>query len=261
KKSGGFNRPDGSKPSDEGTQGDFLDEKLLGEFDVKKHTPGGQSHDQQNHAGGRGGGGGASGPAKDSGGSTKRRPLHDIAREIKRDWGSKVNFGAKPYLDAMGSLDSIHDNFFYDDGKSVVAYFLSNAGTWRGDTARTVKAELKSMLKDKPGASPGSPPKVPKQSFLSRQTEAAARPPGQTRNKTRAFEDRKKVKKAFPPKKGLPPQGPPQAGPPQGAPPPQAGKGLPKLSDVLGKPTDTKQAPPPGSPAPGKPAAAPTAPG
>ena len=210
----------------------------FGKGKFEKHTPGGQSHNQQNHAGGSGGGGKASGPAKSgSGSSPKRRSLNSIAREIKSDWGPKVNFGAKPYLDAMGNLDSIHDNFYYDSGSSVVAYFLANAGTWRGDTARKVKAELKSMLKDKP-----PPP--------------ASAPLTDTGKKVK-----EQVGKAFPPKKGLPPQGPPQAGPPQGAPPPQAGKGLPKLSDVLGKPTDTKQAVPPGSPAPGKPAAGPTAPG
>jgi hypothetical protein len=33
----------------------------------------------------------------------------------------------------------------YDTGKSVVLYFLSNATSWRGEVARRVKAELKSM--------------------------------------------------------------------------------------------------------------------
>lgn len=73
------------------------------------------------------------------------RPISTIAREIKSDW-KKVYFGAVPYLDAMQSLNSIDDNYMYDTGKSVVRYFLANAGTWRGDTARRVKAELKAML-------------------------------------------------------------------------------------------------------------------
>jgi hypothetical protein len=33
-----------------------------------------------------------------------------------------------------------------DTGKSIVLYFLSNAGTWRGETAKRVKAELKKMV-------------------------------------------------------------------------------------------------------------------
>jgi hypothetical protein len=74
------------------------------------------------------------------------RPLYVIAREIKATW-PKVYFGAVPYLDAMGSLDSINDTYGYDDAKSVVLYFLSNATTWRGDDARRIKAELKSLAK------------------------------------------------------------------------------------------------------------------
>jgi hypothetical protein len=72
------------------------------------------------------------------------RPLYEIAAEIKSDW-QKVYFGAVPYLDAMSTLNSINDNYIFDSGKSIVCYFLSNATTWKGDTARRVKAELKKM--------------------------------------------------------------------------------------------------------------------
>ena len=74
------------------------------------------------------------------------RPLYEIAREIKRDWRN-VYFGAVPYLDALHSLNCASDAYGYDSAKSIIAYFLSNATTWRGDTARRVKAELKAMLK------------------------------------------------------------------------------------------------------------------
>lgn len=73
------------------------------------------------------------------------RPIYEIAREIRRDWGAKVNFAAKPYLDAMLCLNSIDDNYFFDSARSVVMYFLCNAGTWRGETARRIKKELKEM--------------------------------------------------------------------------------------------------------------------
>ncbi len=75
----------------------------------------------------------------------KFRPVHEIASEIRADW-KFVYFGAVPYLDAMSTLDSIEDNYIFDSGKSVVLYFLSNASTWRGETARRIKAELKSMI-------------------------------------------------------------------------------------------------------------------
>ena len=57
------------------------------------------------------------------------RPLSTIAREIYQDW-KKVNFAAKPYLDAMSSLN-----------------FLSNARSWTGPKAKEIKKELKAMMK------------------------------------------------------------------------------------------------------------------
>ena len=74
------------------------------------------------------------------------RPLYTIAAEISRDW-KKPYFGAVPYLQAMSTLDSVDDNYIHDSGKSIVLYFLSNATTWRGETARRVKAELKALCK------------------------------------------------------------------------------------------------------------------
>jgi len=75
---------------------------------------------------------------------TKTRSLTEIAREIKKDW-TKIYFGAVPYLNAMGTLNSITDNYGMDSGKSIVLYFLSNASTWRGETAKRIKVELKKM--------------------------------------------------------------------------------------------------------------------
>lgn len=74
------------------------------------------------------------------------RALSAIAREIKRDW-AKPYFGAVPYLDAMRSLVTMADEYGADSARSIVAYFLSNATSWRGETARRVKAELNAMLK------------------------------------------------------------------------------------------------------------------
>ena len=74
------------------------------------------------------------------------RTLSTIASEIRRDW-QKPYFGAVPYLQAMSTLDDINQPYGYDSGESIVRYFLSNATSWRGDTARRVKAELKELLK------------------------------------------------------------------------------------------------------------------
>ena len=74
------------------------------------------------------------------------RPLETIASEIQSDW-KNINYAAVPYLDAMATMQSVQDDYGYDSGKSVVVYFLSNATTWRGETARRVKKELKALIK------------------------------------------------------------------------------------------------------------------
>jgi hypothetical protein len=77
--------------------------------------------------------------------ATAARPLSTIAREIRATW-PKVYFGAVPYLQAMAQLDTVNDKYGLDDARSIVNYFLANAGTWRGDDARRIKAELKAMV-------------------------------------------------------------------------------------------------------------------
>lgn len=84
---------------------------------------------------------------------TKRpaRSLHVIAEEILSDinsgiWSKHAAFYAAPYLRAMRELSSITDTYLLDSGKSIVRYFLSNASTWRGETARRIKDELRGML-------------------------------------------------------------------------------------------------------------------
>ena len=74
------------------------------------------------------------------------RSLHEIAEEIERDWDGKMYFGAVPYVEAMRDINSIDDMYGADRARDIVNYFLANARTWRGETARRVKAELKVML-------------------------------------------------------------------------------------------------------------------
>lgn len=73
------------------------------------------------------------------------RTLREIALDIHANW-PKVNYAARPYLEAMGQLGSITDSYGYDSADGIVRYFLSNASTWRGEAARRIKAELKGML-------------------------------------------------------------------------------------------------------------------
>lgn len=74
------------------------------------------------------------------------RPIYEIAKEIRRDW-KNIYFGAVPYVDAMRELHVITDKYYLDSAKSIILYFLANASTWRGETAKRVKKELKDMCK------------------------------------------------------------------------------------------------------------------
>lgn len=78
--------------------------------------------------------------------NTIHRPIYEIADEIYHDW-KNVYFGARPYLEAMSQMNKIAEPYYADSGKSVVLYFLANAATWRGETAKRIKTELKAMAK------------------------------------------------------------------------------------------------------------------
>ncbi len=74
------------------------------------------------------------------------KPLSYIAELIRANWNNPNPY-AVPYIDAMAQLQSINDNYHADTAKGVVMYFLCNANTWRGDTARAVKAHLRAAVK------------------------------------------------------------------------------------------------------------------
>lgn len=73
------------------------------------------------------------------------RSLGEICRDIRKDWGSKMYFGAVPYFKAMETMNNVSDGYGLDSGESIVIYFLSNASTWRGEVAKKCKAELKQL--------------------------------------------------------------------------------------------------------------------
>jgi len=78
----------------------------------------------------------------------KNMSLNEIAREIQFDW-KKVNYAAKPYLEAMGCIKDIKDKYGLDSGSSIVSYFLTNASTWKSEVAKAIKKELNLRLKKK----------------------------------------------------------------------------------------------------------------
>jgi len=78
--------------------------------------------------------------------AVKVRSLSQIGWEICRLW-KKPYFGAVPYIEALKQLDNVHDSYGDERGSSMVNYFLANAGSWKGDDAKRIKAELKEALK------------------------------------------------------------------------------------------------------------------
>jgi hypothetical protein len=74
------------------------------------------------------------------------RPLHKISDEIARRW-PEPSYNARPYIYAMRHLNLITDTYASETARSIVQLFLSNAGSWRGEDARRIKAELREMLK------------------------------------------------------------------------------------------------------------------
>ena len=76
----------------------------------------------------------------------ERVTVSEIAHAIAKDW-TNISPYAADYLNAMKEIRSVEDNYYADSAKSVILYFLANAGSYRGDNARSYKALLKEMVK------------------------------------------------------------------------------------------------------------------
>lgn len=74
------------------------------------------------------------------------RPINLIAQEIREYW-TNVSPHAEPYLEAMETLESVNSMYFLDSAYDVVARFLCNASTWRGEEAKRIKRELNLIIK------------------------------------------------------------------------------------------------------------------
>ena len=87
---------------------------------------------------------------------TEKRTFSAIAAEVLNLWktkyGKDLPWSLKcslPYLEAMIACETTDKNaqYYAETVESVVVYFLANITNWRGDDAKRIKAELKSMLK------------------------------------------------------------------------------------------------------------------
>lgn len=75
---------------------------------------------------------------------SKPRLLSTIASDIRANWPSPY-FGAVPYIKALASMRDIDEMYGDEQARDIVWRFLGNAGTWRGEAARAIKAELKAI--------------------------------------------------------------------------------------------------------------------
>ena len=78
--------------------------------------------------------------------NTAKVTVSEIAYAIEKDWNN-VSIYAQDYLNAMKEIKSIDDTYYADSAKSVVMYFLANASSYRGESARAYKDLLKKMVK------------------------------------------------------------------------------------------------------------------
>ena len=77
------------------------------------------------------------------------RPLHVIAGDIRDHWEKPFlerGHPAEPYIRAMGRLSRMTEMYGKYDAEEIVLKFLGNAAGWRGEDAKRIKAELRSML-------------------------------------------------------------------------------------------------------------------
>ena len=79
----------------------------------------------------------------------RNRCIHEIAKEALADPALKGNARtySEAYLVPMTTMCYVTDVYGLDSGAHIVRYALSNLTSWRGDTARAIKAELKELLK------------------------------------------------------------------------------------------------------------------
>lgn len=80
------------------------------------------------------------------------RQLHVIAGEIiktmrseRPDWQQRY-YSAVPYIKALTQLETVDQDYGFESADMIIRYLLGNLQTWRGETARRIKAELKEII-------------------------------------------------------------------------------------------------------------------
>lgn len=72
--------------------------------------------------------------------------LSNIADVILADWDRNVAPEATPYIKAMLSLETMGDIYGNESARNIVLHFLTNAGQWKGETAKEIKKILRKKI-------------------------------------------------------------------------------------------------------------------
>lgn len=72
--------------------------------------------------------------------------MQDILQSNASSWPAEQRYKAQPWLNTLAHLDTVDQTYYSISGAEIVRHFLSNASSWRGETARRIKAELGGLL-------------------------------------------------------------------------------------------------------------------
>lgn len=76
--------------------------------------------------------------------------MHEQCARMKKPVRPSVRFGyAWPYITAMPSMSTADEMYGCDTGVSVILSGLSNLSSYRGDTAKRLKDELRMHLPER----------------------------------------------------------------------------------------------------------------
>ena len=77
------------------------------------------------------------------------RLLKEIAEEIQTEISGKSYYiYAQDYVEALLKLEQINDQYYADSAVTIVNYLLANLQSWKGDKARAIKTELKTIVEN-----------------------------------------------------------------------------------------------------------------
>ena len=83
------------------------------------------------------------------------RTIKDIVADITATWGEEkvrtTGYAAKPYLEALATVETVDEMYGADKAEHLVRYLLTNLTQFKGARARELKEELRAHLPRRSG--------------------------------------------------------------------------------------------------------------